>query len=94
MVTPGPCLHRPLPARLRRATFSPRRQEKDRAAQAGNAGGPPLDGSGKFRGIVSAKLDAITVTMAAGNLPPTISFAVKSAITDVEQAMSGFVVCQ
>ena len=58
MVTPRPYLHRPHPTRLRRATFSRRGREKERAA----------------------KLEAIKVAMAVGDLPQTINFAVKSAI--------------
>ena len=48
--------------------------------QNGNSGGLLLDGSGNLGGVVSAKLDAIKVAMAAGDLPQNVNFAVKSAI--------------
>ena len=48
--------------------------------QAGNSGGPLLDGAGNLVGVVSAKLDAMKVAMAAGDLPQNVNFAVKSAI--------------
>ena len=48
--------------------------------QNGNSGGLLLDGSGNLVGVVSAKLDAIKVAMAAGDLPQNVNFAVKSAI--------------
>ena len=48
--------------------------------QAGNSGGPLLDGSGNVVGVVSAKLDAVKMAMASGDLPQNVNFAVKSAI--------------
>ena len=48
--------------------------------QAGNSGGPLLDASGNVVGVVSAKLDAVKVAMASGDLPQNVNFAVKSAI--------------
>ena len=48
--------------------------------QAGNSGGPLLDGSGNLVGVVSAKLDAVKMAMASGDLPQNVNFAVKSAV--------------
>ena len=48
--------------------------------QAGNSGGPLLDGTGNLVGVVSAKLDAVKVASASGDLPQNVNFAVKSAI--------------
>lgn len=48
--------------------------------QAGNSGGPLLDGSGNLVGVVSAKLDAVKIAMASGDLPQNVNFAVKSAV--------------
>ena len=48
--------------------------------QAGNSGGPLLDGSGNLVGVVSAKLDAMKMAMNSGDLPQNVNFAVKSAI--------------
>ncbi len=48
--------------------------------QAGNSGGPLLDGSGNLVGVVSAKLDAIKMVMASDDLPQNVNFAVKSAM--------------
>lgn len=48
--------------------------------QAGNSGGPLLDGSGNLVGVVSAKLDAMKMASASGDLPQNVNFAVKSAV--------------
>ena len=48
--------------------------------QAGNSGGPLLDGSGALVGVVSAKLDAIKVMLASDDLPQNVNFAVKAAM--------------
>ncbi len=48
--------------------------------QAGNSGGPLLDGAGNLVGVVSAKLDAVKVANASGDLPQNVNFAVKSAV--------------
>ena len=39
-----------------------------------------FDGAGNLVGVVSAKLDAVKMAMASGDLPQTINFAVKSAV--------------
>ena len=50
-----------------------------RPVQAGNFGGPLLDGSGNLVGVVSAKLGAAKMA-ASGDLPQNVNFAVKSAV--------------
>lgn len=53
------------------------------AVQPGNSGGPLLDTNGLIVGIVSAKLDALRVARATGNIPENINFAIKpGAIRD------------
>ncbi len=48
--------------------------------QAGNSGGPLLDGAGNLIGVVSSKLDAVRMASNSGDLPQNVNFAVKSAI--------------
>lgn len=48
--------------------------------QSGNSGGPLLDNSGIVVGIVSAKLNAVRVMAASGDLPQNVNFAVKSSL--------------
>ena len=53
------------------------------AVQPGNSGGPLFDTNGLIVGIVSAKLDALRVARATGNIPENINFAIKpGAIRD------------
>ena len=53
------------------------------AVQPGNSGGPLLDTNGLIVGIVTAKLDAISVARATGTIPENINFAIKTgAIRD------------
>jgi S1-C subfamily serine protease len=48
--------------------------------QPGNSGGPLLDGSGNFVGIVSAKIDALKVMVATnGDIPQNVNFAIKNS---------------
>jgi len=47
------------------------------AVQPGNSGGPLLDLGGRLVGVVAAKLDAIKVARATGNIPENINFAIK-----------------
>jgi hypothetical protein len=44
--------------------------------QPGNSGGPLLDSSGHVVGIVVAKLDALNVARATGDVPQNVNFAV------------------
>ena len=48
------------------------------AVQPGNSGGPLLDTSGKIAGMVAAKLNALKVAKATGNIPENINFAIKT----------------
>jgi S1-C subfamily serine protease len=48
--------------------------------QRGNSGGPLMDLKGHVAGIVVAKLDALKVAGAMGDLPQNVSFAVKSTV--------------
>jgi S1-C subfamily serine protease len=48
--------------------------------QAGNSGGPLLDMDGHVVGVVRAKLNALAVASAIGDIPQNINFAIKAAI--------------
>jgi S1-C subfamily serine protease len=49
--------------------------------QPGNSGGPLLDGSGNFVGVVSGKLDALLIMVATeGDIPQNVNFAIKSSV--------------
>jgi S1-C subfamily serine protease len=48
--------------------------------QPGNSGGPLLDSSMNVIGVVTAKLNAIAVAKATGDIPQNVNFAVKSDI--------------
>jgi S1-C subfamily serine protease len=48
--------------------------------QAGNSGGPLLDQSGNVVGIVTAKLNALKMALASGDLPQNVNFALKASI--------------
>jgi S1-C subfamily serine protease len=51
--------------------------------QPGNSGGPLFDTNGLIVGIVTARLDAISVARATGTIPENINFAIKTgAIRD------------
>jgi S1-C subfamily serine protease len=53
------------------------------AVQPGNSGGPLLDSSGQIVGMVAAKLNALALLRATGNIPENINFAIKTgAIRD------------
>jgi len=48
--------------------------------QQGNSGGPLLDESGAVVGVVVAKLDALSVAIATGDIPQNINFGIKGAV--------------
>jgi Trypsin-like peptidase domain len=48
--------------------------------QPGNSGGPLLDTSGHLVGIVTAKLDALRVARAIGDVPQNVNFALKAQL--------------
>ncbi len=48
--------------------------------QAGNSGGPVLDPKGRVVGVVVAKLDAVKVARATGDLPQNVNFAIKAPV--------------
>jgi hypothetical protein len=48
--------------------------------QPGNSGGPLLDRAGLVVGVVSAKLDALEVVDAYGDIPQNVNFAIKGRV--------------
>ena len=48
--------------------------------QKGNSGGPLLDDSGAVIGVVVAKLNALGVASATGDLPQNVAFAIKASV--------------
>jgi S1-C subfamily serine protease len=46
--------------------------------QPGNSGGPLHDTSGNIVGVVTAKLNAIRIAKATGDIPENINFAIKT----------------
>jgi len=48
--------------------------------QPGNSGGPLLDQSGNVIGVVVAKLDAVKIARATGDIPQNVNFAIKGAV--------------
>lgn len=48
--------------------------------QPGNSGGPMLDGSGHVVGVVVARLNAIAVAKATGDIPQNINFAIRTPL--------------
>jgi S1-C subfamily serine protease len=47
--------------------------------QQGNSGGPVVDERGQVVGVVVAKLNALAVARAGGDIPQNVNFAIKSA---------------
>ncbi|HXU21295.1 MAG TPA: serine protease [Verrucomicrobiae bacterium] len=50
------------------------------AVQPGNSGGPLLDTDGQIIGMVAAKLDALKIARATGEIPENINFAIKTGM--------------
>ena len=48
--------------------------------QAGNSGGPLLDGDGVVVGVVSSKLNAVRVHELTGDVPQNVNFAIKGML--------------
>jgi len=48
--------------------------------QPGNSGGPLLDQSGNVVGVVVAKLDALKIARATGDIPQNVNFAIKGTV--------------
>jgi serine protease Do len=48
--------------------------------QPGNSGGPLLDRAGNVVGIIVAKLNAIGIASATGDIPQNVNFAIKASV--------------
>jgi TPR repeat protein len=48
--------------------------------QPGNSGGPVVDEAGLVVGVVVAKLDAMKLALATGDVPQNVNFAIKAAV--------------
>jgi serine protease Do len=48
--------------------------------QPGNSGGPLLDRNGTLVGVVVAKLNALSIASATGDIPQNVNFAIKASV--------------
>lgn len=58
----------------------PRHLQISVPVQQGNSGGPLVDETGAFVGIVTSKLNAVRVAQFTGDIPQNVNFAVKSSV--------------
>lgn len=58
----------------------PRHLQVSVPVQQGNSGGPLVDETGGFVGIVTSKLNAVRVAQFTGDIPQNVNFAVKSSV--------------
>ena len=59
--------------------------------QPGNSGGPLLDEGGNVIGVITAKLDAVSIARRTGDIPQNVNFAVKAGVLEGFLQRSGVV---
>jgi S1-C subfamily serine protease len=57
----------------------PRQWQVSVPVQPGNSGGPLFDEHGNLVGLIEAKLDAVAMARATGDVPQNVNYALKSA---------------